>query len=232
MKPPRWMVGMAIAFTTTASYAARPLHTEDAGVIERGACELEPGWMRERARDTPVVRSASTQLACGTRWSTQLGARVGAEHSGDEHVQTVSWVGKTNLRKLTDDTIGVALAYSVDSSRPDGRHFATPSRAIEGVVTVPHFIARHWELHVNAGWERDGGIHQSSTTWGIAIERAKLGPFEWVAETYGDDRGQAWINTGVRWAAFGNTVLVDVAYAERRAGGTARRFGVGLKWAF
>ena len=59
-------VGM---FACTASWAARPLVTEDAGVTAKSACEVESFAGRQLH---PNITLASAQIACGLGWETQL----------------------------------------------------------------------------------------------------------------------------------------------------------------
>lgn len=222
------MAGLLAALTTTAQ-AGRPLQTEDAGVLDAGDCELELVGSRERAGgDTPTVRGVGAQLGCGIGLSSQAALFAGRAKAADERADTVALVGKTALRPLTDTQAGIVIAWAVGAERNVGslKHETTELKA---VLTQP---LAHWLLHANLGWARSQSARQDTTQWSVAAERTGLGPFDAMAEVFGDDRDDAWLNAGLRWTAIAERLFIDGSYGVQMNADRARRVTIGLKLAF
>jgi hypothetical protein len=60
----------------SAAWAGRPLVTEDAGVLNRGECEIENFAGRA---DNPTLNALWAQVGCGTGVNTQLAIGAGRE---------------------------------------------------------------------------------------------------------------------------------------------------------
>ncbi|HET9204783.1 MAG TPA: hypothetical protein VFO28_01005, partial [Burkholderiaceae bacterium] len=168
----RFLLGTALcaAISTAPALAGRPLQTEDAGVLARGACEVEGSAARLSARDAEE-RAHGLQLACGIGASTQLALAV-ALLRGDvaDDARGAELNGKTGLWRGedSDDAPALTLAYTVRGLQLDGEgwhHVATQARL---VYTRP--LHPEWLLHANLGHARDETSHARSTTWGLAFE--------------------------------------------------------------
>jgi hypothetical protein len=219
---------LAISSTGTA-WAGRPLQTEDAGVLGAGECEIESFAARERVRDEPTARALSAQVGCGIGLRSQLALAAARTRAAGEKVDDITLVGKTWLRELDDDDIGVTLAYALGATRLPGaslRHEATEVRA---VVTVPR---GDWQVHANAGWARSEADRLNSTIWGMAAERTGLGPVDLMAEVFGDDRSDPWLNAGLRWNAIPDRLNLDASYGVQMNSARARLLTVGFKLTF
>lgn len=218
-----------LAGLTSAAHAGRPLITEDAGVLDARDCELELVGSRERAGgDLPTARGASAQLGCGVGLSTQIALFAGRAKADGERADALALVGKTVLRALTETQGGVVIAWSVGGERSGGsfRHETTELKA---VFTQP---VDQWLLHANLGWTRSESARQNGTLWSVAAERTGLGPFDAMAEVFGDDRDEPWLNAGLRWTAIADRLFVDASYGVQMNSARARLATIGLKFAF
>lgn len=218
-----------LAGLTSAAQAGRPLITEDAGVLDARDCELELVGSRERAGgDVPTVRGAGAQLGCGVGLSTQVALFAGRARADGERADALALVGKTALRALTETQGGVVIAWSVGGERSGGsfRHETTELKA---VFTQP---VDQWLLHANLGWTRSESARQNGTLWSVAAERTGLGPFDAMAEVFGDDRDEPWLNAGLRWTAIADRLFVDASYGVQMNSARARLATIGLKFAF
>jgi hypothetical protein len=53
-----------------------------------------------------------------------------------------------------------------------------------------------------------------------------------MAEVAGDDRGEPWLNAGLRWTAIADRLFVDASYGVQMNSARARLATIGLKFAF
>jgi hypothetical protein len=216
-------VGVLLALVVSPVSAGRPFATEDAGVLGAGECELEvyasrrtTGWW--------------VQPGCGIGHQTQLAFGGGHSKAGAALSTSVVVSGKSWLRELTDERMGVALAYAVGGERGDGKSFRHESTAFTAVVSSP--VTERLTLHGNFGWTRSQTERVSSTTWALAIERRDGDGLDIGAEFYGDDRTAAWMGVGARYAVRPAKLFLDCSWAAQTNSTHAKRVTVGLKLAF
>lgn len=219
----------ALLLGAGAAHAGRPLQTEDAGVIERGACELEGFGQRESVDSEPSVRLGSLQLSCGLPATTQLGVQFRREKISGEHGDSWGVVGKTALVPLAADSTGFTLAYGAHALRANGSSLRYADHFLNFVTTVP---AGPWLVHGNLGTAHDHRAGLDSTTWGAAVERTGLGSFDAMAEVYGDDRTAPWWNLGLRFTAIAERLFFDASYGRQIDSARAKLVSVGFKYAF
>ena len=80
--------------------AARPLQTDDAGVVAAGSCEVEGARNRERLAGERS-RETGVALACGIGWDSQLGAGYARTRSGDGRASHPSGGGSGVVRRVS-----------------------------------------------------------------------------------------------------------------------------------
>lgn len=221
------VVSAALLLSATA-HAGRPLQTEDAGVLDRGDCELELALGRERG-DAPSVRTASAQFGCGIGLRTQVAAVVERARADGGRAEAAGLAGKTALRPLTDGETGIALAWSFGYTRLPGERFERDASEVRAVLTHP---AGAWLLHANLGWSRSALDRSDTTVWGAAVERTNLGPVDAMVELFGAGGEKAWASAGVRWHVVPERVFLDASWGRPLRGGGASRATVGAKFAF
>lgn len=208
------------------AWAGRPLVTEDAGVLDAGACEIESYLARF---NHPHLSLQWGQLGCGTGLHTQLNAGVGREKTYPGHVTVAALSGKTALRTLTDERAGIAITYAAyGGNHVDHlRHEATE---IKAVLSVPR---DHWLMHANVGWVHTPSSHGDKTIWALALERrGAAGPLDLMGEVFGDDRGAPWAQLAARWTVIPERLFLDASLGAQFNGANTRQATLGLKLAF
>ncbi len=228
----RPLLGLAAALALAwmpPAQAGRPLQTEDAAVLERGDCEIELVAAQERAATLPPVRGGSAQFGCGVGLQTQAAVFGGRSRVEGQRSDTLALVGKTALRKLTEDSLGVTVAWGLGATRETGSSFEHEDTQLKLVLTQP---LADWLLHANLGWARSQAARSDSTLWSLAAERSGLGPLDAMAEVFGDDRSAPWINAGLRWNAIPGKLFVDGSYGVQLKRERGRLLTLGLKIAF
>jgi hypothetical protein len=216
----------------SAAHAGRPLQTEDADVLERGACEVEA--FTARLSTVPAVsRTRELQLGCGLGLSTQLALATGVESEPGERMRILALSGKTSLLQFpaaAGDSPALTLAYRLDWSKNTGQTWRHASSEVKLVYSAP--LSDEFTLHANVGSERDQQARRSSTSWGLAVEHGGCGPVSLMAEVFGDDREASWWNAGLRWAVLQDRWFADISYGRQMASGTPRLVTIGFKLVF
>jgi hypothetical protein len=222
------LLGAAIAI---GAQAGRPLQTEDAGVLERGQCELEGAAERLRDADGARARGTSLQFGCGIGLSTQVALNASRAKADGERTRGLAIVGKTGLwTGPGDEPAQLTLAWGANWIKPDGERRRHESLDLNLVYSRP--LPAELTLHANLGHTRDRIVRQRTTSWGLAIEHAGFGSLAPMAEVFGDDREAPWWNLGLRWTAVLDHVYFDMSYGRQVASGRPRLVTVGFKFAY
>jgi hypothetical protein len=181
------------------AHAGRPLQTEDAGVLEPRACELEVASLRTTAAGDKATENTAG-VGCGIGFKTQLGLGLSKLRAGSERSRGATLGGKTGVwtSGTGDDASALTLAYSVAAERTD----AGWKRTATDLALVASVPVTAGTVHLNLGHSRAAGSGPSSTGWNVAFEHAG---FDWagvkwapMAELFGDDRDARWWNIAAR----------------------------------
>lgn len=230
LRPSERRAAVALALLGAGhAYAGRPLQTEDAGVLERGACEVELVGSRLKDEVSQTVRGGSAQFGCGVGISSQFALAASQARSGEARSDALALLGKTALRTPTDDSAGIVIAWAVGGDQPSGESFRHATTELKLVATQP---LGAWLVHGNLGAARSERERLNRTVWSAAAERTGLGPVDAMAEVFGDDRSDAWLNGALRWHVIDDTLFIDGSYGVQMNSGRARLVTLGLKFAF
>ena len=115
---------VALLGAASAAQAARPLQTDDAGVLDRGDCEVEGATQRFSAAGA-AERTAALQFGCGVGAATQLALAVTRSRAAGVSGSGVVLSGKTAIGSAEP---ALALAWSVSAAGDAGaawRHTGT-----------------------------------------------------------------------------------------------------------
>jgi hypothetical protein len=175
------------------------LATEDADILDKGACEWESFAARQTSSGDPAVTGWATQVGCGVAYSSQFALAYNRANSAGTTAQGLTLLGKTGLIERTDDGLGLTLAWALGGAKESGSSFKHEVSLLNLVATKE--IAPSLSAHANLGWLRRESTRTSSTTWNLAAELALGAGVDVMGEVYGDDRTKPWIGLGVRWRA-------------------------------
>ncbi len=208
---------------------AAPLATDDAGVLEARACEVETYGQRLRHTGIDPLHAVSASFTCGIGTRSQIGVGSARTSSAGAHADAVGVSGKTGL--FASDApapLALALAWRLSASRVDGNGFRHEGTALTLVASRP--LGSDITAHANLGWAHSQAAHANSTTWNVAAEAALGAGIEALAEVYGDDRGRPWRAVGARWSPT-SRVSFGVAW-QRSAHPRSRAASLGVKLGF
>ena len=210
--------------------AGRPLHTEDAGILEAKTCEVEGATSRVRVAGAASVRDNALQLGCGVGANSQVALAVSTTSDGTDRERGLRLGGKTELWSAGGDAgAALTLAWGVSGARAAGSSWKTAGVDARAVVSVP---AGPLTWHLNVGHERDTQARSSTTAWGLALEHEGFGPLAPMAEFFGNDREAAWWNLGLRYTLAKDKAYIDMSYGRQMTGGTPSLFTAGFKLVF
>jgi len=192
-------------------------------------CELETVGSHARAQSDPSERGGWAQVGCGIGFGTQLAFGMGRFSSVDGSRSTAAATGKTALRTLSDDSFGIALAYTIDGSRTPGEPLRHTGSSALVVVSVPHGRTM---FHANLGLTRNHVERRNAKVYALAVERLGERGADVGVEVFGQSGEPAWIGTGARYAIEAEKLWVDFSLAVQGGGSHARQATIGLKVAF
>lgn len=224
---------LCVACLSAASmmaHAGRPFTTDDAGVLEAGACELESYYHRDTTPDVPAVSGWWVQPGCGYGLRSQVSLGFGRDRSEGEHIDAYAVLGKTWIKALTDDSFGVAVGYSAGWAKQPGESNRFDTTTLNGIVSVP---AGPLLLHANLGWSRSRIDETTATTWGVLAEWVGLlGPVDAGLEAFGDDHAAPWLQIGLRWPVVKERMNLDASWGKQTGDAKTKVWSVGLKFMF
>jgi len=215
-------LGMALA-----AHAARPLGTDDTGVLDARNCELEAVASRDKA-DGVRVDGKSLQLGCGVGARTQLSLGIDQAKEDGLKVKGTALGGKVSL--LPGDESSWSASGSVLWTDVPGQGNRRSATAVNLLHT--RAVGSQFTLHANLGHLRDALERRSATTWGLALEHAGWGPVALMGELIGDDLAAPAWNVGLRWTAVPDTLTLDIAYGQQTVGGRPKALSLGVKLSF
>lgn len=221
-RPLAWVLPSLIALSASAlgvrhAAAARPLATDDAGVLAAGDCEAEAYANRLNLRGSGRENSASAQIGCGLGANAQADLAYGRSNQPDAdnrgHKESVS--ANAQLRLLeTPGGHAVALAAGSSMGRTGREAFQFDSINLNAIWTAP--LSDRWTSHANLGWARKRSDSTQRTTWNLALEYQLKQGLDAGAELYGDDRSRPWLGLGLRFACTEKLVF-GASYAAQSA---------------
>jgi len=216
----------ALLIANTA-WAARPLVTDDAGVLASSECELEGSAVRLAQ---PDAKSFWAQASCGIGRNTQLGLGGGHDKLGDTRSNGFAIGGKTALREAAENQIGLAVSYALSGLKPSGERARRDGSQLLGIATLDK---GDWLYHANLGWSHTHEDSLNHAVWGLAVEKLSVfGPVDLMAEVFGEHRTDPWFQVGARWTVVPQFLSLDGAYGIQAGSSRPRQASLGFKLKF
>jgi hypothetical protein len=206
----------AFAFASTA-HAARPLVTDDAAIVDRGALELSLWCERASGARLCPISGAFTPFGA-TEWTVAAG-RLGGELRG-----SLASVGvKQLLAGGGDDGPAFALGAAWTRLAPRGE----PSNReldLVGIVTVPTPVDGT-VMHVNLGGRvvREDGERARRGLWALALDRDFDGRAGLAAEVFGVAGDERRWQLSARWLPVGDRLQLDLSHGQALGRGPSDR---------
>lgn len=211
-----------------AAFAARPLVTDDAGVLDPRACELEA--VVGRQREETSTNTAAGQLGCGVGANSQLTlAFTRSRETEEPATRAVGLSSKTALGWFPDGPAQWALSMSLGREHALEGEQAELTATVVLIATVKATDRFTW--HANLGWINRRPARVNTTSWNLAGEYAVAPLLDLTAEVYGDDRSRPWLAAGAR-LNLGPAWSLNASYGAQPTEPHARQLSLGAKLAF
>lgn len=197
-----------VAFAILPSaWAARPMVTDDARLTDAQACQMESwvraGRQRNELWSLPACNPGGNfELTVGGAWARTHGQM----DSGATVVQ-----GKTLFKPLATNSYGIGLAAGYTTTPGTGQSGAT-------YVYIPTSLSLADDrifLHTNLGATRSREDRETRLTWGVGSEIQTTERLYAIAESYGQDKGSAFVQLGLRYWIVPNHIQVDTTWGSQ-----------------
>lgn len=212
-----WMGLLALCCSAAPdTWAARPLATDDAPILDPGQCQLET-WIQH----DPLHTHYWAVPACnaGGAWEVGAGMARLQGHGGSAGLNLAVIQAKTELAAPKNGwwRLGMAIASEFEAARGPAGNWS-----VNFPLTVD-LNGDRLQWHTNAGWrrERDGS---PKATWAIALEAAVGQRTALTMESFGVRGGGAWRQLGVRYALLPGRADADIAWGEKAGPGNRERY--------
>lgn len=187
-------------------HGAQPYFTDDASILEKGACQLEIGNQTNRGS-----RELSLLPACNITGNLEL--TLGGSRASEAGSRDTLYVvqGKGLFRELETNGYGVgwlAGARWRGEREPDQGKISNyyASLLLSGSFLDDRFIA-----HVNLGAQADRDRRMDSLTWGINAEIPLSERFTVIAEIFSNERSRSFHQAGLRFALIPERLEIDAS---------------------
>jgi len=220
------LLAVFMTLTAPASYAARPLITDDARTVDAKACQVET-WVRSNHGS----REYWALPACNFTGNLEItfgGART-SDATGT-HTTDVVLQGKTLFKTLTPNGWSAGLAVGAirhPGSLGDGK------RVGELYSYVPasfSYLNDKVLMHTNVGVLHNTVTSSTRGTWGVGTEIAVTERTWLIAETFKQSESRPFFQAGVRLWIVPERLQIDATYGNRFGSSTDERwFSIGLR---
>ena len=216
------------------AYAARPMITDDANIVDAQSCQLE-SWVKTSSGS--LERWAIP--GCNLVWDTEFSLGGNAQQATTVGA-TQLWLmqAKKRWRKLEVNSWGLSTTIGRTTERP-GRSQQReleplpPGAAQDTYLNVPitWAIASDRFIHLNLGWIHHERLRMSHGTWGLGGELG-VGPRTFViGEVFGESGMPAKTQAGLRHWISPQKLQMDTTYGQALRGGKEERWiSIGFRW--
>lgn len=217
------MAAVLAAFPA-ALYAARPMITDDARIVDAKSCQVE-SWVRSN-------RGSKEYWAlpgCNFTGNLELtfGGAIAKDGAGSE-TSDLQMQGKTLFRTLEPNGWGIGLAAG--NVRHPHRHRSFAGDLYAYVPVSFSYYDDRFVLHANAGVLRQKLTSQTRPTAGLGSETQISDSTWFIAEAFKQVEGRPYFQAGLRYWIMPNRVQVDATYGNRFGSSSQERwFSIGLR---
>ncbi len=199
-----------------SAWAARPLTTDDAPILDPGQCQLET-WTQ---RDVGHTHWWAVP-ACNVGGGWEVGAGAGRLQGRDGNRGLTQAVLQAKTLLAAPENSGWRLGLAVSDQFEPARGLAGDWTAYLPLTVDLQGDRLQW--HTNLGWrrERHGNL---AATWATALEAAVGERGALTVEVFGIRGGGAWRQLGARYALVPGRADIDIACGEKTGSGPRERY--------
>lgn len=210
-----------LAITLNAARADEPFVTDDARILEKGACQLEVSALKSTAQ-----RERRLVPTCNPTGKLELALGQFRSSAADAHNTIYAGQIKGVWRDYAEATYGIGWSASVNAHR----HPAAAERRIAqyagSVLLSRGFRDETFVIHANFGATHGRDQSKAGLTSALAFQFVLTSRVMLLAETYDATDTRRAYQAGARW-----TVIPDRLEIYTTIGGEARDFRPSRYWA-
>ena len=209
-----------LLFISLQAFAARPFVTDDARLTNAESCQVE-AWTRvyQHSHELWALPACNPWGSFELTFGGSLAKADGQSATLDSAIQV-----KTLFRELKTNDWGIGLAVgkiSHSDLNPGPSQYGNTYGYIPASLSLSDDAII---LHANLGLLHDKQSKQNNMTWGLGSE-IKIKPnLLGIAEVYGDNRSNPYLQVGFRYSVIPNLFQIDSTYGQQINGDSE------LKW--
>ena len=217
-----------LALASGTAYAARPLNTDDANVVDPKSCQDE-SWIKKSKTTTERWVVPGCNFFGDTEIS--LGANFQSD-SGLPNSRYYLMQAKKRWRVLEPGDWGIST--TLGTLKLNG---VTPSETVNDMfvnVPITWSIGEDRFTHLNVGWVKHQTQSYGAKTWGIGFEQPFNSTVIGILESYGEEKQASKYQVGLRFWIIPQRVQIDTTLGNvlsnsSNAATSQRWFSVGLR---
>lgn len=218
----------ALLLPASQAFAARPFITDDARVVDGGACQLE-SW-KQFNRDGHENWAFPGCNPTGNLEITIGGNKLDLFDDGVK-ARDYYFQGKTLFKTLQPNSWGTGMALGV-VLRPRNREDEKELHNIYGYNTTSFSFRDDWlVIHTNLGFLSDRSARRDFLTYGVGGELEITKRLYAIAETYGNHDVQLSYQAGFRYWIVPNHWQVDLTFGGQKGNDNfdGRWYSIGVR---
>jgi hypothetical protein len=198
---PSLLLWMAVA--SSSAFAARPLNTDDANVVDPQSCQDE-SWVKKSKMSIErwIVPGcnffADTEISLGVNFQSETGSP-----SSQFHLMQA----KKRWRVLEPDSWGIST--TLGTLKHTGLLASDTVNDVYLNVPITWSIGQDRYTHINVGWVKHQQQGYGAKTWGIGFEQPFNKQVIGILETYGEERQSSKYQVGLRFWIVPQRVQID-----------------------
>lgn len=220
-----WML-LALTGLPIAVDAAQPYFTDDASILEKGACQFEVGRQANQGNN-----EAWLLPACNFTGNLELtlGQSRRRESGNDRNLYVLQAKGLFAGNDGKPDAWGwvagmLGRLRDSDTEKQIGDVYAS-------LLYTREVIRNRMSVNVNVGTLSDRNEQRNSTTWGLSTDIRLAERVSAIAETFGNDRAHAFHQVGLRFSLVPDFIDLDISRgAENGSRSDTRWWTMGLRF--
>ncbi len=212
--------------TTGSAFAARPLNTDDANVVDPQSCQDE-SWVKKSK--TSIER----WIVPGCNFFGDTEISLGANFQSDKSLPSSQFrlmQAKKRWKVLEPGDWGISS--TLGTLQHTGHLSSENVNDVYLNIPVTWSIGQDRFVHLNVGWVKHQAQGDGAKTWGLALEQPFNSQVIGILETYGEEKQNTKYQVGLRFWVVPQRVQLDTTMGNvwsAQSNSAQRWFSVGLR---
>lgn len=194
---------LCLALHASHAFAARPLNTDDANVVDPQSCQDE-SWIKQSKSNIErwIVPGCNffgdTEISVGANFQSNTGLPSSRFHLMQ---------AKKRWRVLEPGDWGIST--TLGTLKQSGLASSETTHDLYLNVPITWSLGQDRFAHLNVGWVKHQAQGYGAKTWGMAIEQPFNQRVVGILETYGEEKQNTKYQVGLRFWIIPQRVQID-----------------------